>query len=169
MLRCLLVTLPYRRVAGLVAVFLTSVAPLASAQRVTSTAHVRGSLETTEQASDSTVSVRLTLVIASGWHIGAPQPGSSGLPTTVVWKLPSGWKVSAMRWPKPHTGVLAGDTLFTYEGYVPIEAFFVASRRPTAGRIRAVVSFGACRADFCVPGHLFLDLALRSSHDHAHS
>ena len=48
------------------------------------------------------LTVALRLAIDKGWHTYWKNPGDSGLPTTLEWKLPEGVKAGPIQWPAPH-------------------------------------------------------------------
>lgn len=129
----------------------------ATAQRGSLTATLTGH----RKASD-TLALRIAVQMTPGWHIGAPRPGASGLPTELTWRLPPGWRVVASRWPTPaSTPSLGGrDTVFEYRGPFAIETTLVADGRPRSGTIEALVVYGLCR-DVCIPGRLTLTYAVR--------
>src|SRR5690349_1290830 len=45
--------------------------------------------------------VALRLKPEEGWHTYWRNPGDSGLPTTLAWTLPEGWKSGDIAWPYP--------------------------------------------------------------------
>ena len=45
--------------------------------------------------------VGLLLKMDPGWHVYWKNPGDSGLPTTIDWGLPEGFKVENLKWPAP--------------------------------------------------------------------
>ena len=57
--------------------------------------------ETTSLAPASTLWVDLHLAIKPGWHVYWRNPGDSGLPTTIEWRLPTGFSAGNIRWPVP--------------------------------------------------------------------
>src|SRR5690349_10440439 len=50
-------------------------------------------------APGGTVWVDLHLEVEPGWHVYWQNPGDSGLPTAIDWKLPSGFSAGPIRWP----------------------------------------------------------------------
>src|SRR6202007_43184 len=52
--------------------------------------------------------VDLRLAIAPGWHVYWRNPGDSGLPTTIDWRLPPGFSAGNIRWPVPEHFVQSG-------------------------------------------------------------
>jgi len=60
------------------------------------------------------LTVALRLAIDKGWHTYWQNPGDSGLPTTLDWKLPAGVKAGPIEWPAPH--LLPAGPLLNY-GY----------------------------------------------------
>lgn len=97
--------------------------------------------------------VRLALTVSPGWHIGAEQSGTAGLPTRLAWRVPTGWRVSGVRWPTPRREIQGRDTLYTYAGQVDIDALLEAPAAAAPGPVRADVSYGLCR-DVCIPGRV---------------
>lgn len=123
----------------------------------------RGSLSATlagHHRTSDTLALRIDVQMTPGWHIGAPRPGASGLPTELTWQLPSGWRVVASRWPEPASTATGRGTAFEYSGPFSIETTLVADGRPRSGTIEALVSYGLCR-DVCIPGRLTLTYAVR--------
>ena len=60
------------------------------------------------------LTVALRLAIDKGWHTYWQNPGDSGLPTTLEWKLPAGVKAGPIEWPAPQ--LLPAGPLLNY-GY----------------------------------------------------
>ena len=57
--------------------------------------------------------------ITAGWHLYWQNPGNSGLPTTVEWKLPLGFSAGPLRWPLPLKFSSDGQPMMIgYEGEV---------------------------------------------------
>jgi DsbC/DsbD-like thiol-disulfide interchange protein len=66
----------------------------------------------------ATVTVALRLAIDSGWHTYWRNPGESGLPTTLAWRLPPGYRAGDIVWPAPRA-LPAGPLMnYGYEGEV---------------------------------------------------
>jgi thiol:disulfide interchange protein DsbD len=98
------------------------------------------------------------LAMDEGWHVYAPEPGDSGLPTTVSWDLPAGFTAGPLRWPTPRRFEESGLVTRGYEG----ELLLVAEITPPADlppgstvTVRARVAWLACRQE-CLPGEAFL-------------
>ncbi len=68
------------------------------------TEHVEAELVAarTALAPGEPLTVALRLGIDKGWHTYWRNPGDSGLPTTLEWKLPEGVKAGPIEWPAPH-------------------------------------------------------------------
>src|SRR5215471_7792924 len=68
----------------------------------------------------------LHLEIKPGWHVYWRNPGDSGLPTTIEWKLPRGFEAGSILWPTPEHFVQNGIGNYGYAGtadlLVPITA-----------------------------------------------
>lgn len=98
-----------------------------------------------------------------GWHSYWINPGEAGLPTTVEWKLPPGWKCGGLQLPAPirfKTGGLAG---FGYEGTVWFPVTLIPPENFTGvARLDATISWLACSEEGCVPGQAETHLDLRA-------
>jgi len=107
-------------------------------------------------------SVGIALRPSPDWHTYWQNPGDSGLPTKVDWKLPSGFRAGQLEWPHP---VRLGEpplVTFGYEGDALLLTRIEAPSSLRAGSevdLAASVRWLACREDACVPGKA--DLALR--------
>jgi DsbC/DsbD-like thiol-disulfide interchange protein len=104
--------------------------------------------------------VALVFDIEPGWHIYWRNPGDSGVPTQVAWKLPSGFKVTGTEWTRPVRFSPGGITSYGYEK----QAAIVATVQPSAAK-SGTANLGA-NADWlickesCVIGKGFASLRL---------
>ena len=97
------------------------------------------------------------------WHIYWRNPGDSGEPPQVEWKLPAGFRAGELQWPAPER--LGSGSVIDY-GYQESVLLPVAIQTPgtplAAGgsiTLSAEVSWLVCR-DVCVPGKAVLTLTL---------
>ena len=72
--------------------------------------------ETVSLAPGSTLWVDLHLRIKPGWHVYWRNPGDSGLPTAIEWRLPSGFSAGSILWPVPEHFVQSGIGNYGYAG-----------------------------------------------------
>ena len=107
--------------------------------------------------------------LEKGWHVYWINPGDSGEPPTVEWKLPVGFQAGAIEWPAP--GRLPIPPLMDY-GYED-QVLFMVSIQPPAGLkpgttipLAATVKWIVCR-ETCIPGHGEVALSLPVSGDAA--
>lgn len=104
----------------------------------------------------------LQITIDPGWHIYWTNPGESGTPTSISWKLPDGWQSPDFDHPIPirfKTGNLVG---FGHEGTVRFPARFqVPKHFKGQETLRAVVSWLSCNNNACVPGEAEVTLQVR--------
>lgn len=109
------------------------------------------------------VVVALRLVHDEHWHTYWVNPGT-GLPTTITWHLPPGWKAGEIQWPAPHvlrdySGTIIGQG---YDGdtLLPVVLTPPADLKPgTSVSLKASVDWLMC-ADVCVPGKGDVSLTL---------
>ncbi len=94
------------------------------------------------------------------WHTYWQNPGDSGLPTTIEWKLPPGLKVGPLQWPLPKKIPIAPLANYGYEGVVLLAApvqvdagFQATSSVPLAAHVQWL----ACRQE-CIPQEAHLQL-----------
>lgn len=153
-----MVRLPsFVRAAGMAALLVTAMSGRAIAQRGSLTATLAGGRTT---PTSDTVALRIAVRMTPGWHVGAEQPGKSGVPTRVTWQLPAGWRVVATRWSPPTSALAGRDTVFEYAGPFVIETTFVTEGRRRSGTVQALVTYGLCK-DVCMPGRLTLKHEVR--------
>jgi thiol:disulfide interchange protein DsbD len=64
------------------------------------------------------LTVALRLKIENGWHTYWQNPGDSGLPTTLAWKLPAGIDAGPIEWPVPRALPVGPLVNYGYENEV---------------------------------------------------
>jgi DsbC/DsbD-like thiol-disulfide interchange protein len=100
--------------------------------------------------------------LEKGWHIYWANPGDSGEPPRVEWKMPRGITAEEIEWPTPHR--LGTSTIVDY-GYEDAVTLIVPVRTETnlavqqSAQIGAQVKVLVCR-EMCVPGKAQLSLTL---------
>ncbi len=105
-------------------------------------------------APGATLWVDLRLEVKPGWHVYWQNPGDSGLPTTIDWKLPPGFSAGHILWPVPEHFVQNGIGNYGYAGTVDLLVPIAAPKELAAGQtavLDAEASWLAC-ADICIPG-----------------
>ncbi len=106
--------------------------------------------------------VGLRLLHDPHWHTYWRNPGDSGLPTKVDWRLPSGWKAQEIQWPTPVRLPVGPLANFGYEGDLLLPMVLTPPASLTAGseiRFEAQVSWLVCK-DVCIPGEASLAIRL---------
>ncbi len=108
------------------------------------------------------LTVALRLAIDKGWHTYWRNPGDSGLPTTIAWKLPAGVLAGPIEWPAPEA-IPAGPLVnYGYEGEV-LHLVDVATDRtvsPTGSiTLNARADWLVCK-ETCIPEGADLALTL---------
>ena len=125
--------------------------------------HVEAELiaEQTGWLPGSTQWVALRLKPEEGWHTYWRNPGDSGLPTTLQWTLPEGFKAGDIVWPWPHMEKLGDLTNYGYSAetlhLVPITV--PAKIKGTDATLQATAKWLVCK-DICIPGTAQLSLTL---------
>jgi thiol:disulfide interchange protein DsbD len=108
------------------------------------------------------LTVALRLAMDRGWHTYWRNPGDSGLPTTIAWKLPAGAHGGPILWPAPQALPVGPLLNYGYEGEVLLLTDIATAS--DAGRDSTVTL--AARADWlvckeiCIPEGADLTLTL---------
>ena len=148
-------------IGAVVGILLATAGPLGAAGPVIPDDLVTARLiaENTAVASGGTVWVAVNFEVKPGWHIYWRDPGDSGLPTTVEWRLPSGFSAGDIAWPAPEHFVLGGIGNYGYAGTADLLVPIAAPRVDPGGTVplAAKVAWLAC-ADICIPGEAALNL-----------
>ncbi len=108
------------------------------------------------------LTVALRLAIADGWHTYWRNPGDSGLPTTLAWKLPAGVVASPIEWPTPHALPVGPLVNYGYEGEVLHLVTLTPAQALAAGtpvKLAARADWLVCR-ETCIPEGADLTLTL---------
>ncbi|MGH8516324.1 MAG: protein-disulfide reductase DsbD domain-containing protein [Panacagrimonas sp.] len=103
--------------------------------------------------------VALRLRPDPGWHVYWQNPGDSGIPTSLKWKLPEGVQAGPIVWPYPHRESLGELTNYGYGQetlhLVPVRV----TKGPDRVKLAATATWLVCK-DICIPGEADLDLSL---------
>ena len=113
--------------------------------------------ETSTPDTSKPVWLGLLFRLDPGWHIYWQNPGDSGEPPKVVWQLPPGWRVGAIRWPPPLRLGTGSVVDYGYESQVllmaPVER--VADGSSLLTSVKAEVRYLVCR-EVCLPRDVHL-------------
>jgi DsbC/DsbD-like thiol-disulfide interchange protein len=98
-----------------------------------------------------------------GWHSYWTNPGEAGIPTTVEWKLPPGWKSGGLQAPAPIRFLTGGLAGYGYEGATWFPVMLTPPEDFSGqARLTATLSWLACSEEGCVPGQAELHLDLQA-------
>lgn len=101
--------------------------------------------------------VALKLEHAEGYHTYGKvlKPDGIGIPTTLAWTLPQGWKAEELPWPATHqTPSAGGDVVEGYNGVVHLPAKITPPANAALGSkvtIEALMKGAVCDPQNCVP------------------
>jgi thiol:disulfide interchange protein DsbD len=119
--------------------------------------------ETTSLAPRHETWLGLHFVLEPGWHTYWANPGDSGTPPHLTWKLPAGFQAGPISWAIPERLPLSGG--LTDYGYqkdvtllVSIKGGATASPAPSA-EVNVQISIVVCK-DLCIPGKANVSVAL---------
>jgi len=152
-----------RKLALLLAL-LSPAGAFATAGNAVETDHVKARLvsEAASIVPGRNFTVALEFDIRKGWHTYWRNPGDSGQPTRLDWKLPQDFKASPIQWARPHRFDLPPLVNYGYAGHVmhlvqiqvPRE---LASHAPV--KLAATANWLVC-SDICIPESADLSLTL---------
>jgi DsbC/DsbD-like thiol-disulfide interchange protein len=102
-------------------------------------------------------------VLEPGWHIYWTNPGDSGQPPVLQWRLPPGFQAGEIEWPRPErmqTGAQLADYGYYGEVLLPVSVH-VPQSAAIGSAVRLVVEakWLVCR-EVCIPEHGQLHLSL---------
>ncbi len=116
----------------------------------------------------SSFELGVLLRVEPGWHIYWKNPGDSGLPTSVDFTVPSGFKVDEPKWPIPRILEGAGGIVdYGYEDSLLLVSRVTAPQDLSFGSeavFKVRVSWVSCK-EVCIPGRTELVLSLPVSDD----
>ena len=118
--------------------------------------------EPTPIISEKTVTLALRFNPVPGWHIYWENPGDSGLPPSVTWKLPSGWTAGPLQFPLPEKILLPPLVSYGYEQETLLLTTFTIpdyEKIPSSFPIEADIEWLVCK-ETCLPGKAHLNLTL---------
>jgi DsbC/DsbD-like thiol-disulfide interchange protein len=97
--------------------------------------------------------VVIKVAVPDGHYIYANKLDSDlGIPTVVTIKAPAGVKVGAIRFPKPKTKELAGETLAYWDGEFTITVPVTAGKKNVGkNAISVEVKYQMCNDKICLP------------------
>lgn len=108
--------------------------------------------------------VGLRMTMDEHWHVYWHNPGDAGMPTSIKWDLPEGFKAGPIQWPHPDYFEVAGLVSYAYEGttllMVQIDPPASPAQMPDGKvTIKARASWLECKEE-CIPGNANLSLEL---------
>jgi len=135
--------------------------PIFQAAKTTQSAQAQDSKHTTlrmladvkEVVPGSTFMLGVELTMQPGWHTYYKESGDAGMPTSIEWTLPPGYKHGELLWQKPHKFDDGGIVTYGYADKTVIAAKITAPDTipETEQTFGAKVKWLECK-DLCVPG-----------------
>ncbi len=111
------------------------------------------------------IEAALRLKIKEHWHTYWRNPGDSGLPTKLDWRLPAGFSAGSIEWPYPKRLPLGPLMNFGYEGEVLHLVKIATPKDWPVGKkaeLRAKTEWLVC-SDVCIPESADLTLSIGAS------
>ncbi|MFH1067498.1 MAG: protein-disulfide reductase DsbD domain-containing protein [bacterium] len=107
--------------------------------------------------------VALHLKMEDGWHTYWKNPGDTGIPTSIQWNLPQGFRAAPLLWPRPQRFDTPPLVSYGYEKEVLLLAEITPPNdlKPDAPvLLQAKASWLVCEKEACIPGGAELKLEL---------
>jgi len=149
----------FRAFFGFVLVFLTGLSFAAPVK----TEHVEAELVAERSAAEpgKTLTVALRLGIIPHWHTYWRNPGDSGEPTTLEWRLPAGWTAGPIQWPAPRRLPAKHLMNFGYEDEVlHLVDIAVPANASGTAKLAARARWLVCDPERCIPEEGLVTLEL---------
>lgn len=149
--------------ALVLAAFLFGSAPAAVAQEAAlPSVQARLIAETGSVSPGGHVRVGLHQKIPDGWHTYWRNPGDSGLPTRIRWRLPKGFEAGDIQWPQPRRLPYGPLVNYGYKDEVLLMTRIAVPKEATVGEkiaIKARAEWLMC-SDICIPERRDLSVGL---------
>ena len=114
----------------------------------------------TSVAPGDSVEVALHIDIEPTWHVYWENPADTGIPVTVDWRLPDGWRAGPLRFPAPERIEASGIVSFAHEDEATLFAtVWVPPDAAGQATLEGTAEWLIC-ADICVPASQELSLSL---------
>ena len=128
------------------------------------TDHVEAELIVRESAlvPGTTALAGLRMKIAPHWHTYWQNPGDSGAPATIAWKLPAGIEAGPIQWPAPVRIPVPPLMSYGYEGEIVLPVELAVPRKLAAGSavtLSARADWLVC-SDVCLPRGADLEVTM---------
>ena len=117
---------------------------------------------TTAAVPGQPLTVALRLKHREGWHTYWRNPGDTGLPTTIEWKLPPGVSAGTIDWPAPMSLPVGPLVNYGYEGEIFLPTRLAVPAEAKLGSTLALaarVDWLVCK-EICIPEGADLELSL---------
>ncbi len=109
----------------------------------------------------STFYLGLAIKHDKGFHTYWKNPGIVGVPTTLEWTLPEGFKASAIEWPYPELTKMADYPCYGYERDTLLLVKLTAPASISTNSVKLIATAQwMCCANNCFPGFTTLNLTL---------
>jgi thiol:disulfide interchange protein DsbD len=127
------------------------------------TEHVEAELVAERSAAEpgKTLTVALRFGIIPHWHTYWRNPGDSGEPTTLEWRLPAGWRAGPIQWPAPRRLPAKHLMNFGYEEEVlHLVDIEVPANASGTAKLAAQARWLVCDPERCIPEEGLVTLEL---------
>jgi thiol:disulfide interchange protein DsbD len=147
--------------------FSTFVAATAIADLQTNPARARAELASSVStiAPGSPFTVAIAFDIDPDWHLYWKDPGDSGMPPSVKWKLPEGFTAGQLRFPKPEVLQTTAGTNYVYHNQFALLVTITPPADLKPGQtleLAADIKWLECDAEVCLPAKQSASISVTS-------
>lgn len=113
---------------------------------------VRLLADKTQVEGGNQITIGIEQKLERGWHTYWINPGDSGMPARISWKMPKGFETGGIQWPIPHKMKMGPLVNFGYEGKVTLLQNLSLPKKIPAGPIKlsAQIDLLVCH-EICIP------------------
>ncbi|MBS4165196.1 Uncharacterized protein NEOC65_000245 [Neochlamydia sp. AcF65] len=107
--------------------------------------------------------IKVSLTIAPSWNIYWKNPGDTGMPVSIIWELPPGFKADELQWPYPQRFESPSFIGFGYENEVHFLCRIFPPEHLSHSEIykfKATIKYLACSDSACLPGETNVQMNL---------
>lgn len=121
--------------------------------------------ESTDFKEDMPFWVAVELNLEKDWHLYWKNPGDTGMPLSIEWQMPQGFKTEEFLWPSP-TKIDSGSFIgfgLEQNSYLLTKVIPPKNFKEEIATITANIKYLVCSDSTCLPGEISTSLTLKSS------
>lgn len=112
------------------------------------------------------IPLALEVKIDKDWHVYWKNPGDAGLPLSINWTLPEGYKADEIQWPFPDKFTVEDMVGYGYHNEVVLLTHVIPPKNAKTDEkitLKGTVSWLVCSSSTCQPGSAPIEITLKTS------